>query len=377
MVSENVFHRRGITLLYRTFNLIIQSVLYGNYASLVPVSTYIMMKKGLRSLSQKILFGVIVFMFSLSTAYLAVSIADLIILIKTWYLYVGLSESAGTNSPTETLLVLFNALAPMNYALTDGVVVWRAWVICRDECRKLLRALIVMLVLTMLTVAATIGVRVFIKANPARDKIRLATTINVFQDTTLISSLVTNIFGTGVISLKAWRYRRWIATNLQRVVNNRTKAERVLALLVESGVFYIFSGSMLVATSLIRLPGSHIMLGNIYSQAAVHLAGMYPVIVVILVSRETSMDKTVFNQTLPVVITDLRQASSHFTVDQTTARRAKSTHMASLRFADAQGSHFTRGSLDPSLSRDSLASGSGPGSVVYPEIQSDHRDSVE
>ncbi|KAH9025923.1 hypothetical protein EDB84DRAFT_1236506, partial [Lactarius hengduanensis] len=273
----------------------------GIYASLVPVSTYIMtvsyLKKGLRSLSQKILFGVIVFMFSLSTAYLAVSIADLIILIKTWYLYVGLSESAGIDSPTETLLVLFNALAPINYALTDGVVVWRAWVICRDEYRKLLRALIVMLVLTMFTVAATIGVRVFINANPVRDKNPLATTINVFQETALISSLVTNIFGTGVISFKAWRYRRWIATDLQRVVNKRTKAERVLALLVESGVFYIFSGSMLVATSLIRLPGSHIMLGNIYSQAAVHLAGMYPVIVVILVSREASMDKTVFNQT--------------------------------------------------------------------------------
>ena len=77
--------------------------------------------------------------------------------------------------------------------------------------------------------------------------------------------------------------------DLQRVVNKRTKAERVLALLVESGVFYIFSGvriiicllnkrianssqSMLVASSLIRLPGSHVMLGNVYSQAAVHLA---------------------------------------------------------------------------------------------------------
>ncbi|KAI9430477.1 hypothetical protein H4582DRAFT_2016579 [Lactarius indigo] len=86
----------------------------GIYASLVPVSTYIMMKKGLRLLSQKILFGVILFMFSLSTAYLAVSIADLIILIKTWYLSVGLSESAGTNSPTEALLILFNALTPIN-----------------------------------------------------------------------------------------------------------------------------------------------------------------------------------------------------------------------------------------------------------------------
>ncbi|SRR6266702_3109718 len=86
------------------------------------------------------------------------------------------------------------------------------------------------------------------------------------------------------------RYRRWIVTDLQRVVNKRTKAERVLALLVESGVLYIFSGvrlisslkyiyanssliqAMLVATSLIRLPGSHYILESFYSQAAVHLA---------------------------------------------------------------------------------------------------------
>ncbi|KAI9430478.1 hypothetical protein H4582DRAFT_2016582 [Lactarius indigo] len=139
-----------------------------------------------------------------------------------------------------------------------------------------------MLVLTMITVAATIGIRVFINTDPIRDKNRLATIINVFQEITLISSLLTNILGTSVISLKAWRYRRWIVTDLQRVVNLRTKTERVLALLVESGVFYIFSGvrmvisllkkSMLVASSFIRIPGSHIMLGNVYSQAAVHMA---------------------------------------------------------------------------------------------------------
>jgi hypothetical protein len=31
MLSEDIFHQRGITLLYRTSNLIIQSVLYGKF----------------------------------------------------------------------------------------------------------------------------------------------------------------------------------------------------------------------------------------------------------------------------------------------------------------------------------------------------------
>ncbi|KAN0137626.1 hypothetical protein V8E53_004677 [Lactarius tabidus] len=143
-------------------------------------------------------------MFSLSTAYLAVSMAILIILIKTWYLILDYSNSAHETSPTNGLLVLCSDLAVINYALTDGVVVWRAWVICRDESRKLLIASTLMLVLSM----PTIGVRAFINTDPVRDKTRLTITLNVFQEVTLISSLITNILGTGVISLKAWRYCR-------------------------------------------------------------------------------------------------------------------------------------------------------------------------
>ncbi|KAH8985042.1 hypothetical protein EDB86DRAFT_2390614 [Lactarius hatsudake] len=335
-----------------------------------------MIQKGLRSPSQKIMFGVIVFMFSLSTAYLGVSMADLIILIKTWYLVIDLSNSTGTRSPTETLLVLFNALAPINYVLTDGVVVWRAWIICRDECRKLLRAPIVMLVLTMFGVASTIGVRIFINIDPANREDRLADIIDVFQEITYISSLITNILGTGIISLKAWRYRRWIVADLQHVVDKRTKAERVLALLVESGVFYIFSGAFMVASSLIRLPGSHFTLESLYSQAAVHLAGMYPAIVVILVNREASMDKTVFNSTLPTTISNSQQASSQFRTSRTPARQAKPlfTAMANRQFAAAMGHHPTRSSFDTSesesLSQGSLPPSSSPESDVDPETQS-------
>ncbi|KAH9015148.1 hypothetical protein EDB83DRAFT_2224576, partial [Lactarius deliciosus] len=348
----------------------------GIYATLIPISTYIMVKKGLHSLSQKILFGVIVFMFSLSTAFLAVSIVDLITLIKTWYLVLDIPDSIGTTRPTGDLMDLFNALAVINYALTDGVVVWRAWVICRVESRKLLIASIVMLVLTMLGVAATICVRVFIIIDPVSHNNRLTTAINVFQETTLISSFVTNILSTGVVSLKAWRYRRWIVEDLQRVVNKRTKAERVLALLVESGVFYTFSGAMLVASSLIHTPGSNFVLGTLYLQAAVHLAGIYPVIIVIVVNQEASMDKTLFNSTLPVVVTDLQQASK-FRAGQTAARQAKSMLGASLQFTPAQGPHSSRSSLAPSSPQDSLASSSSPEPDADREIRVEIGDSVE
>ncbi|KAH8977600.1 hypothetical protein EDB86DRAFT_3091859 [Lactarius hatsudake] len=315
-------------------------------------------------------------MFSLSTAYLAISIVDLITLIKTCYLVLDVPDSNGTTRPTGDLMDLFNALAVINYALTDGVVVWRAWIICRDESRKLLIAPIVMLVLTMIGVAATICIRVFIIIDPASHNNRLTTAINVFQETTLISSFVTNILSTGVVSLKAWRYRRWIVEGLQRVVNKRTKAERVLALLVESGVFYTFSGAMLVASSLIHTPGSNFVLGTLYLQAAVHLAGIYPVIIVIVVNQEASVDKTLFNSTLPVVVTDLQQASK-FRAGQTAARQAKSILGDSLQFTPAQGPHPSRSSLAPSSPHDSLASSSSPEPDADREIRVEIGESVE
>jgi outer membrane protein TolC len=89
------------------------------------------------------------------------------------------------------------------------------------------------------------------------------------------------------------------------------------------------------------------------------------------------MDKTLFNSTLPVIITDLQQASSHFRADQTAARQAKSTPMESLRFTAAYERGPTRGSLDSSSSRDSLASSSSLAPDVDPEIRLENSGRVD
>jgi hypothetical protein len=95
--------------------------------------------------------------------------------------------------------------------------------------------------------------------------------------------------------------------------------------------------------------------------------GIYPLIVVILVSREASMDKTLFNSTLPVIVTNLQQTSTQFRISQIAARQAKSTPVASPQISDAQGPLPTRRSLNPSFSQDSVASSSSLESDVDPE----------
>lgn len=79
------------------------------------------------------------------------------------------------------------------------------------------------------------------------------------------------------------------------------------------------------------------------------------------------MDKTLFNSTIPIIITELKHggASSHV------SRQAKSTPITSFQIAPEQGpgqQHTTRGSFDSSLSSsESQESLTTPG----PEIVSD------
>ncbi len=79
---------------------------------------------------------------------------------------------------------------------------------------------------------------------------------------------------------------------------------------------------------------------------------MYPVVVVILVKRQTSMDQTLFNPNNPVIVADLQEASSQLIASQTATRTAR------LHFMAAPGLHRTRSSLelDASLSQDSRSS---------------------
>lgn len=100
----------------------------------------------------------------------------------------------------------------------------------------------------------------------------------------------------------------------------------------------------------------HLKLGLELSQLTCQ--GIYPLLVVILVDREASMDKTLFNSTL-------QRASSHFIANPTAARqlKAKSTPMAGFQMAE-QGPLPTWRSLNPPFLLDSLTSSSSPESDV-------------
>ncbi|KAK0499654.1 hypothetical protein EDD18DRAFT_1329813 [Armillaria luteobubalina] len=281
---------------YYTIRLTCQTLVYGMYAILMPICSYVMLRRGLRGKSRIFLFCMLVFMFSLSTAYWILSVYHIVLLITTSSVHgLSLDNIASTYGMQQGTLM--NSVVLLNYLLTDGVVVWRAWVLCHDEYRKSLILPFVFLCLTFLSVLGTIGLRAAITAIDVDRHIDiahgrgLAHVLDYCQVTNLVLSLLTNIFSTSIVGIKAWHHRHWIISELQLKRRKITTAEQIFTLLVESGIIYCFSGLTVLVASLIRLPYG--TLGDVYTPVNIQFAGIYPAIVLLLVSRQGALNETV------------------------------------------------------------------------------------
>lgn len=199
-------------------------------------------KRGLKSKSNMFTFGVTLFMFALSTAYWAASVANLIAKIQS----IVIDPSERSTDDIITYHLLFNAvilinvslqydqsifhldIIPPQYVITDGVVVWRAWILCPNTSRWILLIPTISLALTFsmflrhfgaktslkfswatVSVFGTIGIRTTITISQARgiavpNSSPLIHALNVSQVTNLVMTLITNVLATSIISRKAW-----------------------------------------------------------------------------------------------------------------------------------------------------------------------------
>ncbi|KAI0260158.1 hypothetical protein BC834DRAFT_1028667 [Gloeopeniophorella convolvens] len=286
MFPPSVAQEHGIVLLYHVIGIVCQSICYGVYVTLFPISTYLMIQKGVGTKVRKFLLGMSITMFALSTLYFVLSMASLVQLISDWLIPVNPTIS----NPSNTYLLLFSALVFINYGLTDGVVVWRAWVLCGDDNRKLLLASMFFLGCTSLTVGSTMAIRIALTVMPPSDPRRrpLPRAIDVGQVGGLVLSLVTNVLATSAVALKAWRRRKEIAGI--DIVERTSGAGEILVLLTESGALYTMSLTTYLICVFVRLP--HGTLGDLYTPVHTQIAGIYPVVVLLLINQGYSLDKT-------------------------------------------------------------------------------------
>lgn len=243
-------------------------------------------------------------MYSIATIHWSLSVANTILVFKDDFL----SSSLDVN----LYLPVFSSIILINYVLTDGVVVWRAWVLC-SESRRALKIPVALLFCLAITVTVTIALRIQLTLLPIDQEPLLSLALNASQMANLIISLLTNISATIIISMKAWRFRRDITQDFAR---KQTNGNKVMGMIVESGILYCFSGITVLLASLIRLEIG--TLGDIYTPVNFQIAGIYPIVVILLVNQGSSLEKTVFMSTIP------HHASS--------ARKHQESHLETMRF---------------------------------------------
>lgn len=254
----------------------VNAVFYGLFLALVIMSTYILARQGLRdSRARQILLATTLLMITISTAHFILNILYYILQFPTL--------GATYEDPTALLNRLYGAqacLRRVTYLLSDVIVVWRAWIIW-DRNLFVRIALGVSLLGTAVTsvILAVFNVLSYEKgkgANYSRTEVNLLGTFGL---------LFTNFGCTALIAIKAWQYRRSIKASLYSG-DTRTRVENVFILLVESGALYCLFWTLTMMDDF----GLFGEFGFEWMQP--HVSGIYPTIVILLVSVQRASSDT-------------------------------------------------------------------------------------
>lgn len=273
----NMFDDHNSILLYRVICIICQTLVYGIYLCLFPIAVYVLLSRRLYNRSRMILLVAMVVMFVLSTIYWVISVVVTFLIIRAWF-----SKLDPATHSLPNWLPMFGAVLLINFIITDGVVVWRAWVISPDLNKTILMTPVVTLALDSLVYLTIIVVTAGLFMTPEGAHIHklLRLIFSIAQVCNLVLSLLTNVISTSIIATTSWKYRKsLISYNVDGYTS--TLASKVLVFLVESGLLYILIGVFFIASSFMRL--SFGTVGDILAPVSIQFAGIYPIIVLLVV----------------------------------------------------------------------------------------------
>ncbi|KIP02300.1 hypothetical protein PHLGIDRAFT_299626 [Phlebiopsis gigantea 11061_1 CR5-6] len=288
----------AISRLGVVIKIVCESLVYGLFIALIPLSTALVVKQAhgreWKRRTCVIMLAVIWTTFCLSTSLWISTFAAVVAKIRSPF------GSAGTT--ISNIYEMTNALGRLNFAFADAVLLWRVWVLCHHAQRGLLMVATGTLAISTVSVIATAGVRLAIIVLPAPDdgnNNHLTTLINVFQVATLVLSFSTNVMSTSIVgyhALKNWQdiYRSY----LRRQTN---KSQRVVVLIVESGIFYTIYVVISLVCTFIRVPTG--TLGDITNKVLVHIAGVYSTFIITMVSIQGSISISALSNRQPQIST--------------------------------------------------------------------------
>ncbi|KAJ7061529.1 hypothetical protein C8F01DRAFT_1057460 [Mycena amicta] len=261
----------------KMLNLAAAAVSYGFFLCVGTMSTYSLIRRGLRGQrARQILLSFTLTMLLAATAHLALYLGYIIVQLRTL--------AAEYNDPTvilRRLSIAQTCLRRLTYFLSDIIVVWRAWVIWQDNL--LVHGI---LALCIVATGATSLTLLIFNFNSTFHGVHYTLDTQNFLGT--FGLLVTNFSATAFIGWKLWYYR----TNVKKYINRSvdTKVESILILLMESGGLYCVFWILL-------------MLGDYgyygpdfgFEWFQPNASGLYPTIIIFMVSRQMMISEEVLS----------------------------------------------------------------------------------
>ncbi|KAI0056933.1 hypothetical protein BV25DRAFT_1920576 [Artomyces pyxidatus] len=259
---------------------------YGAYIVLMIGSVYTLIRRQGGELQSKpsiAMLSLIGIMFSAATIAFALQLPPFLRQLPS-LIDPTVAGTPWSNRRTNIIVSVGAVSVRINYVLSDAIVVWRALVLWGSDFK-----IFAILAIFMLGTTAAAGTDVGLSLA------QLFGTLDVVDDQSAVKggerslilvgpTLGTNVVATSLIAYKAWRHRAFIRENLIGL-SSVTKVQKILALLVESGIIYCIVWIFYLLASFRVFPAVGFA---VMDSIMVQIAGIYPTIIIVLVSLQKS-----------------------------------------------------------------------------------------
>ncbi|KAK0458465.1 uncharacterized protein EV420DRAFT_1642811 [Desarmillaria tabescens] len=257
----------------------VEILLYGMYTCLFVSSLYILVCKRKKTRVVNIMIALNIIMWSLATSHLAVSFNQN---------YQAIFRDHGIEDPTKfendssPWICTELSLENMNFVLGDSVVIWRAWVLWNRKRWILFVSAVFLLV----TLGAGIGVTFAFATAPKTVSVFENPSLHIWELFFILSTMATNIWATSLIAYRAWSHNRTIRAITGEAIMARFRRQHgILALLIESGIFYSCTWLIAIIVTLCGNKGAYVVI-YMLSQ----LTAIYPTLIITLVGLRSTLD---------------------------------------------------------------------------------------
>ncbi|KAH9954817.1 hypothetical protein BGW80DRAFT_1467538 [Lactifluus volemus] len=200
-----------------------ETFFFGLYTALFAFSTFFTLRKSLSNRTRYAMLAVSVVMYATSAVHWILNFTTAIRSLRI---------GKFTSTLPEVLAVAY--LPSINLILSDGIVLWRAWVLWD---RRIVLFILPFLFLVCTLVFTMVDV-VFVTDGFITHSMRYANTGSAFGLAIWGLTLGTNLWATSFMFIRAWQHRRFLRSVFDKE-NAKSKAEKSLAFLVESGAIYL------------------------------------------------------------------------------------------------------------------------------------------